>query len=297
MQSGFSPLFLASINAALELIDFLYITFFTAYFIAIISLNLVFVLFLNHSSSPSNLNHDNNKRLDRSRLKPVASRKKEQAFATAIRVQGAASTPQRPAVSLSCTTASNSSSMASLQTATRDVFPALGAEPLATSMLNVTALDEFEAKESKAAYTMPVESMKTKFVVPFSSVPRRASCTISQSSSSLSSCLYPKTEAPVTSLPDPKSVVSIQPGAVSPIIISAADNVLASGVSTVSQVPRFTPIGLGLKLAAEVNRLDELNASIQQLADLEALHQLSATQADTLTLAQLMKVSLSTSIP
>ncbi|VDL98491.1 unnamed protein product, partial [Schistocephalus solidus] len=53
--------------------------------------------------------------------------------------------------------------------------------------------------------------------------------------------------------------------------------------------PRLTAAALGLSLTANVNRLDALAASIEQLQGMESLRQLSLAQAESVSLAQLIQ--------
>lgn len=56
--------------------------------------------------------------------------------------------------------------------------------------------------------------------------------------------------------------------------------------------PRYTPAALGLQLTTELNNLEVLSSSIQQLVDMESLRQVSMAQAESVGLAQLLKVSI-----
>ncbi|VDO90696.1 unnamed protein product [Schistosoma margrebowiei] len=57
-----------------------------------------------------------------------------------------------------------------------------------------------------------------------------------------------------------------------------------------SQV-RLTPAALNLQLAAEMNYLETLSGSMQHIADMESLRQITAAQTECVSLAQLLKVS------
>ncbi|KAK4474011.1 hypothetical protein MN116_003326 [Schistosoma mekongi] len=56
-----------------------------------------------------------------------------------------------------------------------------------------------------------------------------------------------------------------------------------------SSQPRLTPAALNLQLTAEMNYLESLSGSMQHIADMESLRQISAAQAECVTLAQLLK--------
>ncbi|CAI2724393.1 unnamed protein product [Schistosoma spindalis] len=52
---------------------------------------------------------------------------------------------------------------------------------------------------------------------------------------------------------------------------------------------RLTPAALNLQLAAEMNYLETLSGSMQHIADMESLRQITAAQAECVSLAQLLK--------
>lgn len=54
---------------------------------------------------------------------------------------------------------------------------------------------------------------------------------------------------------------------------------------------RLTPAALNLQLAAEMNYLETLSGSMQHIADMESLRQITAAQTECVSLAQLLKVS------
>ncbi|KAH8851818.1 Serine rich adhesin for platelets [Schistosoma japonicum] len=56
-----------------------------------------------------------------------------------------------------------------------------------------------------------------------------------------------------------------------------------------SSQPRLTPAALNLQLTAEMNYLESLSGSMQHVADMESLRQISAAQAECVSLAQLLK--------
>ncbi|CAH8446676.1 unnamed protein product [Schistosoma turkestanicum] len=56
-----------------------------------------------------------------------------------------------------------------------------------------------------------------------------------------------------------------------------------------SSQPRLTPAALNLQLAAEMNYLEALSGSMQHIANMESLRQITAAQAECVSLAQLLK--------
>ena len=58
---------------------------------------------------------------------------------------------------------------------------------------------------------------------------------------------------------------------------------------------RLSPGSLDMRLAAELNRLEYMEESVRQLTDVERTRAVSMAQQETVSLAQILKVSFSMS--